>query len=88
MFISSINQIEIGATVTRHNVMSGSVFKYVDGNGTLYASFGMTDINNSQTYIGGKMRGDFTIILSDRKMIFEDDDGKNTMTTLFVNDLV
>tara|TARA_S200002703_G_scaffold96294_1_gene83237 strand:+ start:492 stop:1043 length:552 start_codon:yes stop_codon:yes gene_type:complete len=58
VFISSINEIEIGATVTRHNVMSGSVFKYVEGNGTLYASFGMCDVNNAQTYIGGKMRGD------------------------------
>ena len=58
MFISSINEIEIGTTVTRHNVFSGSVFKYVDGNGTLYASFGMCDVNNAQTYIGAKMRDD------------------------------
>ena len=58
MFISSINEIEIGATVTRHNVFSGSVFKYVGGNGTLYASFGMCDVNNTQTYIGAKLRDD------------------------------
>ena len=56
MFTSSINQIEIGATVARHNVFSGSVFKYVDGNGTLYASFGVCDVNNARTYIGAKMR--------------------------------
>lgn len=60
-------------------------YKYYDDDGNVFVNLKAS----SKKYLErGTMEGDFTLTLSERKIFFEDDDGKNTMTAIFANDLL